>query len=137
MKKFYERGFVVLAGLLIIFLAGCGPVAETSSNQASQQEFAQSLISNALKIGVAFLQNQGVQQVAIAAAQSYIAQNVENEEQASLYNQAIQSAIPALANALASSQKEKSLVPGQKFEDSVKFREIANQTYMKYQSLNK
>ena len=126
-------GLLLAAGLLLF--AGCNmfPSATATGTSNSGAVDLQSLYANALSAAATVLQNQGVQQAALAAAQAYVHQNVTDENQANLYNQALAAAIPALANAVGT-MAQNTGAKNVRIEDTLAFKTIVADTVARYEN---
>ena len=102
MKRFFC--FLVGLGMVLGLISGCSSVNSESSSSAV--ELSASIVENvfqtALTVAANILASDGTQQLAIAAAESYVASAVEDPTQLQAINSIIESAIPELADGIAS-----------------------------------
>ena len=102
MKRFIC--FLVGFGMILGLHSGCSNVDSESSS--SVVELSTSVVENvfqtALTVAANILASDGTQQLAIAAAESYAASAVEDPTQLQAINSIIESAIPELADGIAS-----------------------------------
>lgn len=87
-------GFVVMA-ICIIGMTGCNSF--TTEN---------SVIAGAIDVATDVLTSDGSQALAIAAANSWIKDNIEDETQQQLAQQAVNAMIPAIADAIKNSNSK-------------------------------
>lgn len=101
MKKFISISLVTLfiAAISITF-TGCSTTGESTAIVANT---ISNVFNSALTVAANILAADGTQQLAISAAESYIASVVNDPAQLETINQIIESAIPELANGIASS----------------------------------
>lgn len=101
MKKIIS---IILVALIFsvtsITFTGCSTTDESSTIVTNT---ISNLFNSALTIAANILASDGTQQLAISAAESYIASVVTNPTQLETINQIIESAIPELVNSIANS----------------------------------
>ncbi len=105
MKKMLSTivlGLTVLAAVSLT--TGCSMFESDDSDSGSSSEILTALstvVDGAVDVAAQVLADEGTQAMAIAAIQSYVNANVDDEEQAAMINQAVESMVPAIANAVA------------------------------------
>ena len=85
-----------------------------TSGSSNSSSVIESVFNSALSSAATILSSEGTQQLAIAAAEAYVAENVSDPSQQAAYNSLIEAAIPALAAQVASaaSSQTASKAPG-------------------------
>lgn len=103
MKSIVKCLGVALVGIVGIVMTGCSMFESSdSSSTNTTSSTIESVFQSALSVAATVLSSEGTQQLAIAAAEAYVAANVEDANQQAAYNQIIESAIPALASGISS-----------------------------------
>ena len=139
MKKMMLMLVTVIAftGML---MTGCSLLSDSSGTSDGTNAQIESLLNSALSAAATVLQNDGVQAAAIAAAEAYVAQSVDDPDQAAVYNSVIEASVPALADAigsLASSSTDATATETKsakvKFQDTAAFQSIVAAAVDNYQ----
>ena len=144
MKRFFC--FLVGLGMVWGLISGCSSVNSESSSSAV--ELSASIVENvfqtALTVATNILASDGTQQLAIAAAESYAASAVEDLTQLQAINSIIESAIPELADGIASTinsgvsskavlKKDKTQIIRSTYVKSESFQNIVKDCVKQYQ----
>lgn len=137
---------------------GCG-VFETSESSdttsSSNTQIVESIFNSAMTAGSNALASGQPQELAVAAAEAIVASQVSDAETQAVFNQVIESEIPALANSLASAlqssnttadtatvsaatdAKVRSVFVKTKFQKSNTFKGIVKNCVEKYKKIRK
>ena len=101
MKRFFcfLTGFCMICG----FLNGCATSESEELPPTVEMGISaiESIFQTALSVAANILASEGTQQLAIAAAESYVASTIENPSQQQIINSIIESAIPELSEGIA------------------------------------
>lgn len=140
MKKMMLMLGAVIAFTGMMLMTGCSLLSNSSGTSDGTNAQIESLLNSALSAAATVLQNDGVQAAAVAAAEAYVAQSVDDPDQAAVYNSVIEAAVPALADAigsLASSGTDTAATETKsakvKFQDTAAFQSIVAAAVDNYQ----
>jgi hypothetical protein len=139
------KKMMLMLGAVIAFtgmlMTGCSMLSDSSgTSETGTNAQIESLLNSALSAAATVLQNDGVQAAAVAAAEAYVAQSVDDPDQAAVYNSVIEAAVPALADSigsLASSGTDTAATETKsakvKFQDTAAFQSIVAAAVDNYQ----
>lgn len=143
-----KRFFCFLMGLGMILGLHCGCSSINSESSSSAVELSASIVENvfqtALTVAANILASDGTQQLAIAAAESYVASAVEDPTQLQAINSIIESAIPELVDGIATTinsgvsnkavlKKEKIQIIRATYVESESFQNLVKDCVKQYQ----